>query len=118
MLAAVDGKGGAGLGDELSVLDLYVTVISRFGPWRTRFYTSAPKMAEVAHRVDADPRLRDSGRSGFHLMRDGTGKRHSTLNTSYTRPSALPETHTRGGRDGASRSSYGRLDVEVSRSHA
>jgi GST-like protein len=58
MLAAVDGKGGAGLGDELSVLDLYVTVISRFGPWRTRFYASAPKMAEVAHRVDADPRLK------------------------------------------------------------
>jgi len=46
------------LGDELSVLDLYVTVISRFGPWRTRFYASAPKMAEVAHRVDADPRLK------------------------------------------------------------
>jgi GST-like protein len=47
------------LGDELSVLDLYVTVISRFGPWRTRFYKSAPKMAEIVRRVDADPRLKE-----------------------------------------------------------
>lgn len=45
------------LGDELTVLDLYVAVISRFGPWRTRFYNSAPKMAEIVLRVDADPRL-------------------------------------------------------------
>lgn len=47
------------LGDELSVLDLYVTVISRFGPWRTRFYKSAPKMAEIVREVDADPRLKE-----------------------------------------------------------
>ena len=47
------------LGDELSVLDLYVTVVSRFGPWRTRFYRSAPKMAEIVRRIDADPRLKD-----------------------------------------------------------
>lgn len=47
------------LGDELSVLDLYVTVISRFGPWRLRFYRTAPKMAEIVRRVDADPRLTD-----------------------------------------------------------
>jgi GST-like protein len=47
------------LGDELSVLDLYVTVISRFGPWRTRFYKAAPKMAAIVRRVDADPRLTD-----------------------------------------------------------
>ena len=47
------------LGDELSVLDLYVTVVSRFGPWRTRFYKTAPKMAEIVRRVDADPRLKD-----------------------------------------------------------
>ncbi|MGH6893323.1 MAG: glutathione S-transferase family protein [Dongiaceae bacterium] len=45
------------LGEELSVLDLYVTVISRFGPWRRRFYRVAPKMAEIVRRVDADPRL-------------------------------------------------------------
>lgn len=45
------------VGDELSVLDLHVTAISRFGPWRTRFYRSAPKMAKIVRRVDADPRL-------------------------------------------------------------
>ena len=47
------------LGDALNVLDLYVTVISRFGPWRTRFYQTAPKMAEIVRRVDTDPRLQD-----------------------------------------------------------
>ena len=47
------------LGDALTVLDLYVTVVSRFGPWRSRFYQTAPKMAEIVRRVDADPRLKD-----------------------------------------------------------
>jgi GST-like protein len=46
------------MGDELSVLDLYVTVVSRFGPWRQRFYEVAPRMAPVVRRVDAEPRLR------------------------------------------------------------
>lgn len=41
----------------MSVLDLYVTVVSRWGPRRVRFYEAAPKMAEVVKRVDADPRL-------------------------------------------------------------
>ncbi|TCS18266.1 glutathione S-transferase family protein [Caulobacter sp. BK020] len=45
------------LGDELTVLDLYVAVVSRWGPRRVRFYEVAPKMAEVVKRVDADPRL-------------------------------------------------------------
>lgn len=45
------------LGEELTVLDLYVTVVSRFGPWRERFYESAPKMTPVVRRVDHDPRL-------------------------------------------------------------
>jgi GST-like protein len=45
------------LGDELTVLDLYVTVLSRWGPRRVRFYDAAPRMAEVVKRVDADPRL-------------------------------------------------------------
>lgn len=45
------------LGDELMVLDLYVTVVSRFGPWRQRFHEVAPKMTPVVRRVDADPRL-------------------------------------------------------------
>ncbi|MFI4974398.1 MAG: glutathione S-transferase family protein [Caulobacterales bacterium] len=45
------------LGDDLSVLDLYVTVVSRWSQRRRRFYQVAPKMAEVVRRVDADPRL-------------------------------------------------------------
>ncbi|WP_199743446.1 glutathione S-transferase family protein [Caulobacter sp. 602-1] len=45
------------LGDALSVLDLYVTVVSRWGPRRVRFYEAAPRMSEVVRRVDADPRL-------------------------------------------------------------
>ncbi len=45
------------LGDELTVLDLYVTVVSRFGPWRPRFYEVAPRMSEVVRRVDREPRL-------------------------------------------------------------
>jgi len=45
------------LGDRLTVLDLYVTVVSRFGPWRRRFYAAAPNLADVVRRVDADPRL-------------------------------------------------------------
>ena len=45
------------LGQNLTVLDLYVTVVSRFGPWRTRFYEVAPTMAQVVRRVDGDARL-------------------------------------------------------------
>jgi GST-like protein len=45
------------LGDTMSVLDLYVTVMSRWTPRRRRFYEVAPKMAGVVRRVDADPRL-------------------------------------------------------------
>jgi GST-like protein len=45
------------LGDTLSVLDLYVTVVSRFRPRRQRFEASAPRMGEVVRRVDSDPRL-------------------------------------------------------------
>ena len=47
------------LGDQLTVLDLYVTVISRWAGGRGRFNDAAPKLAEVARRVDADPRLRE-----------------------------------------------------------
>ncbi len=45
------------LGDELSVLDLYVATVSRWSPGRKRFYQEAPKMAEVVRRVDTEPRL-------------------------------------------------------------
>lgn len=46
------------LGDELSVLDLYVAVVSRFGPWRDRFYLEAPRMTPAVKRVDEDFRLK------------------------------------------------------------
>lgn len=45
------------LGEALTVLDLYVAVVSRFRPRRQAFGTVAPRLAEVARRVDADPRL-------------------------------------------------------------
>jgi GST-like protein len=45
------------LGDELTVLDLAVTVMSRWSPRRRRFYEVAPKLTEVVRRVDAEPRL-------------------------------------------------------------
>jgi GST-like protein len=45
------------IGDGLGMLDLYVTVVSRWTPRRARFYLEAPRMAEVVRRVDADPRL-------------------------------------------------------------
>ena len=53
------------LGDELSVLDLYVAVVSRFGPWRDRFYEIAPRMTPVVRRVDQDPRLTAFWRERF-----------------------------------------------------
>jgi GST-like protein len=45
------------LGERLSVLDLYVTVVSRFRPRRQRFYAVAPRMGEIVRRLDTDPRL-------------------------------------------------------------
>jgi len=47
------------LGDDLSVLDLYVAVASRWTPRRARFAIEAPRMAEVVRRVDALPGLQD-----------------------------------------------------------
>ncbi len=46
-------------GESIGVLDLYVTVNSRWGPQRRRFYEVAPKMTEVVRRVDAEPALAD-----------------------------------------------------------
>ena len=66
--AHMDGQLSPGLyllGDELSVLDLYVTVVSRFGPWRARFFEAAPRMAPVVRRVDQDPRLAAFWRARF-----------------------------------------------------
>lgn len=45
------------LGDHIGMLDLYVTVVSRWTPRRVRFYRDAPRLGEVVRRVDADPRL-------------------------------------------------------------
>jgi GST-like protein len=53
------------LGAELTVLDVYVAVVSRFGPRRTQFYQTAPKMAPVVRRVDADERLSKFWRERF-----------------------------------------------------
>jgi GST-like protein len=47
------------LGNKLSVLDIYVSVVSRWTPRRKRFYQEAPKLAEVVKRVDAEPRLKE-----------------------------------------------------------
>jgi GST-like protein len=55
------------LGDALTVLDLYVTVVSRFGPWRARFCEVAPRMAPVVRRVDNEPRLQAFWRERFAL---------------------------------------------------
>jgi len=56
------------LGDDLTVLDLYVAVVSRWGPRRRRFYEAAPKMSEVVRRVDADPRLADFWEARFPFV--------------------------------------------------
>lgn len=45
------------LGPELTVLDLYVSVASRWTPHRRRFHEVAPRMGEVMRRVDALPEL-------------------------------------------------------------
>lgn len=45
------------LGDELTVLDLYVATASRWTPHRKRFHQVAPCMGEVMLRVDTLPEL-------------------------------------------------------------
>lgn len=57
MEAQVAPAGRYLLGEAVSVLDLYVTVASRWGPRRKAFYAAAPRLGEVVRRVDADPRL-------------------------------------------------------------
>lgn len=57
MDAQITPAGDYLLGDELSVLDLYVAVVSRWGPGRNRFYREAPGLTPVVKRVDADPQL-------------------------------------------------------------
>ena len=45
------------LGEKISVLDLYMTVVSRWGPRRQAFYAAAPRLAPVVRAVDAEPQL-------------------------------------------------------------
>ena len=58
------------LGEKISMLDLYVTVMSRWTPQRRRFYRVAPRMARVVRRVDADPRLADFWAARFPFSMD------------------------------------------------
>jgi len=44
-------------GARLSVLDLYIAVVSRWSPRRPTFYAAAPGLAKVVRRVDAEPGL-------------------------------------------------------------
>lgn len=53
------------LGENLTALDLYVGVVSRFGPWRERFFAVAPRMAPAVRRLDAEPRLISLWRTRF-----------------------------------------------------
>jgi GST-like protein len=55
------------LGDDLTVLDLYVAVMTRWAGGRARFTEAAPRLAEVARRVDAEPRLQDFWAARFPL---------------------------------------------------
>ena len=45
------------LGDQMTMLDLYVAVVSRWTPGRDRFNAVAPALTGPVRRVDADPRL-------------------------------------------------------------
>jgi GST-like protein len=45
------------LGEAISVLDLYVTVVSRWTPRRALHEHIAPRIGEVVRRVEGDPRL-------------------------------------------------------------
>jgi GST-like protein len=58
------------LGEKLSMLDLYVTVMSRWTPGRRRFYRVAPRMTRVVRRVDADPRLAEFWAARFPFTMD------------------------------------------------
>jgi GST-like protein len=57
MDAGLEPAGRFLLGADITVLDLYMAVVSRWGPRRRSFYAAAPRLAEVARRVDAEPRL-------------------------------------------------------------
>ena len=62
------------LGDDLTVLDIAVTNMSRWAPNRRRFYPVAPKMTEVVKRVDAEPRLQALWAARFPFEGEWEGK--------------------------------------------
>jgi GST-like protein len=55
------------LGDTLTVLDLYVTVVSRWTPRKALHETIAPRLGAVVRRVEHDPRLVDLWTRRFPL---------------------------------------------------
>ena len=61
------------LGPELTVLDLYVAVASRWTPHRASFHRVAPRMGEVMRRVDALPELSDFWPRRFPFEGDYAG---------------------------------------------
>jgi GST-like protein len=61
------------LGDEMTVLDLYVATVSRWSPRRSRFYREAPRMEAVVRRIDADPRLADFWKARFPFVEGWEG---------------------------------------------
>jgi GST-like protein len=68
MDAAIEPAGRFLLGDDISVLDLYVTVVSRWGARRQAFYAAAPRLAAIVRAVDAEPRLADFWRERFPFV--------------------------------------------------
>ncbi|WP_414643388.1 glutathione S-transferase family protein [Brevundimonas sp.] len=61
------------LGAELSVLDLYMAVVSRWRPLRRRFHEVAPRLGQVARRVDALPELAEFWARRFPFEGDYMG---------------------------------------------
>ena len=68
MAGQVQPAGAFMLGDDVSVLDLYLAVASRWGPRRKGFYAAAPRLADVVKRVDAEPRLADFWAARFPFV--------------------------------------------------
>lgn len=58
------------LGDEITVLDLYVTVVSRWTPRKALHEAIAPRIGEVVRRVETDPRLAGLFAERFPLRND------------------------------------------------
>lgn len=59
MESQVEPEGPFLFGEQVSVLDLYMAVVSRWRPLRPRFHEVAPRLGQVARRVDALPELKD-----------------------------------------------------------